>query len=348
MPFPSQRFRTSLALGFGLLALAQLGLSFSGLEAVGYFGGWRLAKKFELARALGPVEILALGASHADTGFDAELVTRASGRVACNFGVGSTDLYVQSLLFSEVLLPLFEPRTVVWALADKPFLTLPQSLQYRAAPVLARARLPGGHRLVAIESGLAHEKKRRLGAWLDVLGGRSESVLDRYGQTELAETMTSAPGAGGAGGAGVTEEAEPAPSLAEREALVAEAYRAFEQALEAARARGIRVLGVLMPHHASAFARGSGYRARAALPQFEAFRQRTAQLLEAHGGVFVNLRFAPGLSEDDALFSDYQHLNAAGAARLAERLLPLLEGAEVPAEWRALVTTDERRALQAR
>jgi hypothetical protein len=345
VPFPSQRFRTSLALGFGLLALTQLGLFFSGLEAVGYFGGWRLAKKFELARALGPVEILALGASHADTGFDAELVTRASGRVACNFGVGSTDLYVQSVLFSEVLLPLLEPRTVVWALADKPFLTLPQSLQYRAAPVLARARLPGGHRLVAIESGLAHEKKRRLGAWLDVLGGRSESVLDRYGQTELAETMTSASAAGGASG---PEEAEPAPSLAEREALVAEAYRAFEHALEAARARGIRVLGVLMPHHASAFAHGSGYRARAALPQFEAFRQRTAKLLEAHGGVFVNLRFAPGLSEDDALFSDYQHLTAAGAARLAELLLPLLEGAEVPAEWRALVTNHERRALQAR
>lgn len=333
-------------LGAGLLGLAQLALAFSGVESVRYFGGWRLAKKFEVARALGPLEILALGPSHVDTGFDAELLTRQTGLLACNFGVGSTDLYVQSVLLRDVLIPLLEPRTILWGLLDKPFLTLPQSLQYRDAPVLARAGLPFAHRVVDLESRLAYEKKRRLGEWLDVFGARAESVIDRHGQTELTDSL--ADPARAAAGDGAAEEAEPAPALAEREALAEEAYQAFEQALEAARASGIRVFGVLMPHHASAFARGSGYRARAFLPQFAGFRQRTVRILEAHGATFVNLRFCAGLSEDDTLFSDYQHLNARGAAAFSALLVPLVRGQPVPGEWTQLVTADERLAFESR
>ena len=345
------RFRLSLVLGAGLLLLAQIGAELAPVEPAAYFGGWRLARKFEVARALGTVEVLAVGSSHADTDFDAEEFARVSGRRACNFGVGATDLYVQSVLVRDVLVPMLAPATIFWALPDTPLLDRPEAQQYRDAPFLSRARLPQGYRIVALESRLAYQRKRRLRDWIADLADPPGAVVDRFGQTRLHHQIELGPREG-ATAAGLSADAEDAGAIelseAEREARIEETYRVFAQALDSARAHGVRVVGLLTPYHASAFEPGAAYRTKMLSGRFEVFRARSVRTLREHGATFVNWRWLTGISEQDGLFADYQHLNADGARALVPFLVRAADGRDLPDEWSRLATSDERRLLAPR
>jgi hypothetical protein len=340
------RFLRSLGLGAALLLLVHVGLCLSDVQPLVRFGGWRLARKFDLlceARARGPIEVLGIGPSYMDTGFDAQAFEQETGQAAFNFGVGGVDLWTQSVLLRDVLLPLVEPGTLFWSVHDSPFVNRRMTFQYRDAPFVRDGLGRERARAAVWKRRLPANYRRPLAQWVEGLEEPAANPIDAWGHTANPSTLRGdreddgeEDEAGGVDALNLTPE--------DTQALTEEAFAAFEEALAHAHARGTRVFVLLMPFHRSAFEARGWYRRRARARRFGDYRERLLAIAERQGALFVNRRWDEELSEDDDLFFDYRHLNAVGARRFTAELVRLWRGEEVPAEWHEAWSRTERRA----
>ena len=64
------------------------------------------------------VEVLAIGSSLVDLGFDAARFSEVTGKTAYNAGVSGTDVVWQSRYLREVLIPTYAPEAVFWGIRD--------------------------------------------------------------------------------------------------------------------------------------------------------------------------------------------------------------------------------------
>ena len=67
-----------------------------------------------------------------------------TGRTTCNMAVSGTDLVQQSLYVREVLVPLYAPETILWAIRDSTRTKSAINSQYLRSTALERARWPAG------------------------------------------------------------------------------------------------------------------------------------------------------------------------------------------------------------
>jgi hypothetical protein len=101
-------FRRSLALGCALFALVWAALELARFPRTAFWGGRKLAQKvvaLEAFERTGPVDVFVVGPSFVDQGFDAARFTAVTGKRCFNLGVSGTDMYFQSLLVRELVLP---------------------------------------------------------------------------------------------------------------------------------------------------------------------------------------------------------------------------------------------------
>jgi hypothetical protein len=345
MPSPTRRFRRSLGLG-GVLLVALLGaLEARGFPRTAYFGGRRLAEKWERLEAFerdGPADVLVVGASQIDQGLDARRFGEVAGLRAFNFGVSGTDTRFQSELLRQLLATGRRPRTVVWALLDSTLRRSDINRQYLAAPA-TRWFEAGGARALTLGRHLPQFQRRRLDGWHAELTGAGLEPLDDHGRLQLASARravraappelegkpTSAPS-----DADDDSNERNAPEL---DAEIAEAREHTAETLRRLRAAGVSVWLVFTPFEAPSFARGSVHAWRTLTRSREGHYEWLVELAREHGLELVDLHACPGISEAPALFYDETHLNAAGSERLGALLGELLGGRRpLPEEWRGV------------
>ncbi|HED65325.1 MAG TPA: hypothetical protein ENJ09_07200 [Planctomycetes bacterium] len=326
----SSTLRRSIAFGALLLALGTLVVDRAPLPAIGFFGGEKLAEKeLRLERVLeeGPVEVLAVGSSLVDLGFDAAHFTEISGRSAFNMGVSGTDTYWQSLYLREVLVPRLHPKVVLFGFRDSTRTKSAINRQYLAAPVLRDAELPGGEVLAHIASRLPQYRKRRLLDWLfPDRGRRGKDRVDERGMTITAELHRP------------KVEGDPAERhrMYDDYAVSAETARStFEDTLRFLREENIQVVVFLTPYLATTFRRGSTYTRETLTSGPDDFPAWLTRVTSEANVPLVNLRYANGLSTDASLFFDSKHVNQLGAKPLAELLARVVETGVAPPEYAA-------------
>lgn len=345
-PVPSPSFGKSILLGTLLVGLACTAVECAAVESTAYFGGSSLASKYERARRLagdGPVRVFALGPSHVDNGFDAELFTERTGQRAFNFAVAGTDLHFQALFARNILIPLFRPTTIFWGVLDRLNTGNPINDQYLDAPVLARAAGPLGARIVAFEHILPHWKKRRLAQWYERCFGTQEAASEPFGQTRESGVWDQVPGER-SGKALEREEARaqgldvPTPDPDATRAAV-------EEALRFAREQGVQVYVFLAPYDPANFELGAGYSVGRVTDRFKEYEQWLLDVLARHGATLINLRYCAGITDADDCFFQPRHLNQQGARRMTEILARIFLGAPVAPEWRGIPSSAEQAAL---
>ena len=180
-------FRRSILLCALLLLLASWGFERSSVVPISYFGGSKLAAKYTQLHALDEsanVQIIAMGPSYVDNGFDARLFTELTGKTTYNLGLPSTGIYTQSILIRHLLIPLFEPEAIVWGIGEAATIRSGINRQYLASPALERARWPLGAWVCELERRLPHLQKRRVREWLAILEEPPEGRMDGFGDTK--------------------------------------------------------------------------------------------------------------------------------------------------------------------
>jgi hypothetical protein len=335
-------FRRSLALA-GFLALAVfLGLERAALPETAYYGGKKLAEKMLGLRALDRtegVEVLAIGSSLVDLGFDAGRFTEVTGKTAYNAGVSGTDVVWQSRFLREVLIPTFEPEAVFWGIRDslrtKSFI----NEQYLAAPALRHAAGPLGLALVDLERRLPEHRKRRLSQWTEDLLGSEEprETLDAHGLTHTRSLTRPGPRADGSPRGHRMRE--------EYGVTLDEARAEFEETLRFAAERGVRVHLFFTPYLEATYRRGSSYTREVLTGAYASFHDWMSATLAEHDIPLINLRYCAPVSGDESLFYDSKHVNRLGAAPVTELLARIYESGTVPPEWNALPSPAERAAM---
>ena len=345
-------FRRSLLLGAVLVLGGGWAAERSEIEPVAFFGGWKLARKVraleELERSR-PVDVLAIGPSYVDTGFDARLFSERTGKAAFNLGIAGTDLYFQALLLRDFLLRTCAPEAIVWGIGDVPLTRRGISEQYVDSPAMRQLRQPLGRWLFDLERRLPHYRKRRLAEWCGWERSVPELPIDDFGLTRTAKVLGAA-------------SLEPAPETEEEAsdeedvggahrsnaipaADIGQALACFEEAIRLARARGIAVYLVLTPYHESVFAH-SNYRRDMLRGRYDAFRRRLTGIVRQHGVILVNLRSCAAVSPEAGFFFEPKHLNERGAAATTGILAQIFQGEPVQASWSTLPSPAELRALQ--
>ncbi len=363
-------FRRSLALGAFLCVLVWGAVETIGLPRTGFYGGRKLAEKFvrlaEMERT-GPVEVLIVGPSYVDQGFDAGRFGAVTGTRAFNFGVSGTDMYCQSILLRDMLLLKRTPEAVLWSLRDEVLTRSNINRQYLAANAVRWASGPGGRWRYTLGQYLPHFQRRRFMDWLRELvpalreitwqaarGDERVSLrawmepLDEFGRTELAGltrqervaerdeedgpgggAAAGGTGEGGAGeGGGTRFMSQPfAIDLATAKAHVRETLRLL-------RARGIPVWFFFTPYHESVIARHTKHAEIVLTGSNEAYYAWVRELAAEFGTPLIDLRYCAEISGDPRYFFDSRHLNAPGSVPLAEILGEIFAGQRpVPPQW---------------
>ncbi|NOT31338.1 MAG: hypothetical protein HOP15_12905 [Planctomycetes bacterium] len=354
-------FRRSLGLGAFVFALAWGAVEAAGLPRTGFFGGRALAEKFVRLEAMeraGPVEVLIVGPSYVDQGFDAGRFGAASGTRAFNMGVSGTDMYFQSILLRDMLLLERAPNAVLWALRDEVLTRSNINRQYLASTAVRWATGPVGRWAFTLGQHLPQYHRRRAMDWLrecspwlrrmtwEAARGDERAALrawmeplDEFGRTELAARTRQErvaerdaserndddddddDGGGAESAAGTTRfmSQDYSIDLATAEAHVRETLRLL-------RARGIAVWFFFTPYYESVIARHTKHAELVLTGQNEAYFHWLAGLCAESGAPLIDLRYCAEISGEPRYFFDTRHLNAPGAAPLGELLGELYSG----------------------
>jgi len=359
-------FRRSLALGCALFAAVWAALELARFPRTAFWGGRKLAQKvvaLEAFERTGPVDVFVVGPSFVDQGFDAARFTAVTGKRCFNLGVSGTDMYFQSLLVRELVLPGRTPEAVLWGLRDEVLSRSNINRQYLAAPALAWARGPLGRFGPVLGQYLPHYHRRRITDWWgELFPAADEEVVDAQGRTVLAtatrqERQAEREDAGDAGADGATgnepaddrreEEATGGGFLAEDYAIeLAPAEEHVEATLRSLRDAGIRGWFLLTPYYRAVFARHSKY-AQALLlggqADYSAWLERLGRELELP---VLDLHYCQEISDHEPYFFDSRHLNGAGSEALGELLGKLYSGARpTPEAWLGTPSRAQRAAI---
>lgn len=344
---PSPSFRKSILLGTLLVGLACTALECAAVESTAYFGGSGLATKYEQASRLAGderVPVFAIGPSHVDNGFDAELFAERTGQRAFNFAVAGTDLHFQALFARHILIPLFRPTTIFWGLLDRLNTGNPINYQYLDAPALARAAGPEGARVVRLEHALPHWKKRRLGQWYERLFVAAGAVSEPFGQTRESGVWDQV--LGERSGKALEREEARAQGLDVPSPDPEATRAAFEEALRFAHEQGVQVYVFLAPYDPGNFELGAGYFVGRVTDRFREYEEWLCAILARHGATLINLRYCAGITDADDCFYQPRHLNQHGARLMTEILARIFMGAPVAPEWRGIPSSAEQAALE--
>jgi hypothetical protein len=352
--------RRAFALGALLVALACLAVELAGRPRTAFYGGRKLAEKFvrleELERD-GPLDVLVIGASHVDQGFDAGRFGAVAGVRAINLGVQGTDMYFQSILLRDLLLDGRTPKAVLWALRDEVLTRSNINRQYLDSVALRYATGPLAPWSFRLGRHLPQFQRRRLFDWLREaspglrrLGWESSSgderaalrawlePLDRFGRTELS-TLTrqerqspreredrGEDEPGDAGGSRFMSQ-DYSIDLATAQAHVRETLRRLSE-------RGIAVWFFFTPYFESVFARASKHTELVLTGANQPYYDWLNALAAEFDARVVDLRYCAEISGDARYFFDTRHLNAPGSAPLGELMGELYSGRRaLPAAW---------------
>jgi len=344
-------FRKSLALGTALCGLAWGALELAPLPRTAFFGGRKLAEKFErlapFERA-GAVDVFVVGPSFVDQGFDGAAFGATTGKRAFNLGVAGTDLYLQSLLVRDVLLPGRRPEALIWSLREETLTRSNINRQYLQAPALRYADKPFGRWAFGLGQYLPQFQRRRALDWYQELCLPPDEPLDEWGRTQLAaltrqERRESQADEG-------DEEGGRRAFLAEDYAVELEPARAHvRETLRRAREQGSAVWLLFTPYHRTVFLRRSAY-AEELLTGVNAEYIGWVEALAAELDLtLVDLRYCAEISDKDEYFFDARHLNGPGAAALGELLGKLYSGERpLPAAWKGVSGRAAREAILGR
>ena len=346
-----------------LVGLGHLALDLAPVEPVPYWGGAQLARKLGALRALDRaegVEVIAVGSSFVDTGFSARRHTELTGDTAFNLGLGGSDMVLQARLIRDVLIPEFEPETIVWGLGDSLRNLRASNHQMLSSPGIRH--LADWHApLVPLERRLAHHQRRRAGEWLALLtnGDPDGDEENRFGDTSKEFRAD----AGGAETRRVPEfedgpDEEPANADAQRSSgrrrgprmrrdhsvTLAEAEALFVETLDLARARGVEVRLYVAPYFATTFRPAATATRR--MVDNGPFHDWLCRVFEERGLRLANLRHCAEISGEPRYFYDTTHLNRWGSPVLTTLLAQLFhpEG-RIPERWSDLPSAAQVEAV---
>lgn len=368
-------FSRALILGATLFALAWGAVEAADLPRTSFYGGRALAEKFVRLEAMeraGPVEVLIVGPSYVDQGFDAGRFGAASGTRAFNMGVSGTDMYFQSILLRDMLLLERAPKAVLWALRDEVLTRSNINRQYLAAAAVRWATGPAGRWAFTLGQHLPQYHRRRAMDWLrecspalrrmtwEAARGDERAALrawmeplDEFGRTELAARTRQERVAE----RDVVERDVPERDVIERNDEdeagtatgtvgttrfmsqdysidLATAKTHVLETLRLLRARGIAVWFFFTPYYESVIARHTKHAELVLTGQNEVYFAWLAGLCAESGAPLIDLRYCAEISGEPRYFFDTRHLNAPGAVPLGELLGELYSGRRpVPAAW---------------
>jgi len=358
-------FRRSLALGALACALAWGVVDSAGLPRVAFYGGRKLADKFAHLEALerdGPVDVLVIGPSYIDQGFDAERFGQVAGVRAYNFGVQGTDMYLQSILLRQMLLLGRTPKAVLWGLRDEVLTRSNIDRQYLGSSAVNYATGPGGSVAYSLARHLPQFQRRRMMDWARELSmgvrhwswdtSRGEKrvelrdwmePLDAFGRTQLMTLQRMqrvaaheredagddeedvAPAASGTGTRFMSQDYS--TDIDAAKAHVAETLRLL-------RARGVKVWLFLTPYYELVLARNSKYSEQILTGANQAYFDWLAGLSAEFDAPLVDLHYCAEISGEPHYFFDTRHLNGPGAAPLGALMGELYAGKRpIPAAW---------------
>lgn len=110
-------FRKSLLVGCLLAASAQALLYWLDLPSPEFFGGFdflgRKCRDLERFGSRGPIDVIVVGDSRIVVGLDAGRLETLTGLRTYNCGFYGTNLYTQSLLVRDYLVPRYRPRILL-------------------------------------------------------------------------------------------------------------------------------------------------------------------------------------------------------------------------------------------
>ncbi len=356
--------RRSAGLCAAWVAAGTIALALSPIAPEAYFGGRRLAEQFEGLAALAEereVEVIVVGDSYVVAGFDPGRFAELTGLTAFDFGIVGSDLFVQSLLVRHVLLPRFEPGTIVWCVGTHARRRTGMNEQYLASRAVSDSRGSLGQLRFDVGLRLPQHQRRTLLDWISVLSLPRSEGFDELGFRPNSTRLT--PGA-----TAVPPDEQPADtSWIARFALAhsirgaarfkprrsddsfheEEARAVFVEALRFARERGVRVVAYTSPFWAGKFEPSDDHARRILSGENDAHYRWLCATLAEFEVPYLNLRYFEPVSEDPQYFYDETHLNRWGAVPTTEMVArvfflgagappPELSGAPSPAERAAI------------
>lgn len=356
--------RRALALGALTCALAWGAVEVAPLPRTAFYGGRKLAQKFvcldELERS-GPLEVLVIGPSYVDQGFDAGRFGAVADVRAINLGVPGTDMYFQSLLLRDVLLQgrLREnpPKAVLWGLRDEVLTRSNINRQYLDSAALRCATGPGGPWALRAAQYLPQFQRRRLLDWVRELSSsfrrlewesatdarRAElrswmEPLDAFGRTQLSALTRQEPQSAREREDGNDEDG-PARGdtgfLGQNYSTDLDTARAHvRETLRRLHARGIAVWFFFTPYYESVLERSSKHAEQVLTGQFQEYHDWLNGLAAEFGATLVDLRYCAEISGEQRFFYDSRHLNTPGSEPLGALMGELYSGKRaLPEAW---------------
>lgn len=343
-----------------MCALAWWAVEAAHLPRTAFYGGRRLAQKFVCLEEMerdGPVEVLVIGPSYVDQGFDAGRFGAVAGVRAINMGVPGTDMYFQSILLRDVLLRGRTPKAVLWGLRDEVLTRSNINRQYLDSAALRYATGPGGAWAFDAAQHLPQFHRRRLLDWARELSSsfrrfdyessssarRAElrswmEPLDPFGRTELSALTRQTPqsprermdGNDEDGPAGVGRG-----FLAEDYAIDLDTARAhIRETLRLLRAREVAVWLFFTPYYESVMERDSQHAEQVLTGQFHEYHDWLNGLATEFQATLVDLHYCAEISGKQRFFFDSRHLNSPGSGPLGALMGELYSGQRaLPEAW---------------
>ncbi|MCH2126408.1 MAG: hypothetical protein MK165_16580 [Pirellulaceae bacterium] len=332
--------RKSLIVGAVIVGAVQIFVQYLDRGSPSFFCSYHpTSQKYselESFAAQGDVDVLIVGHSQAALGVDAQRIEQATGLRTYNFGIASTDTYVQATLIRDYLAPKYQPRVILWH--------LPLWLQNGSrvnrelmnSAAFALQRLPGGHRLICFAKNLLPYQKRMPERWIETIVDSRDRRYDEWGYI------------GSLASYGKSQRQEANPEHRKRREFIAkwkfpirwshaarpprlpekfvktfdetEIMRQITAAVKTCQKRDIRLHTFVAPmlpikDSADAIAIADGV-----LPKDEAM-SRALELLDSFNVKHLNYRDQAEICSDHDLFADVNHLNRFGAEKLTDLII---------------------------
>ena len=319
----------SLGLGSGIVLAAHAFVWRLDFPSPTLFAQARLAQAYsdilELDEEQG-VEVVLLGLSRTANGVNPRLIEELTGYTTFNMALPATDLYQQSLMARDFVIPRIRPKVILWGL---PFAARGRFFQNYAiveSPGFTLQKLPFGCYLIDLAAALFVYQRRPLADWRRTFADpRDEGTDERGFQPYVGEyESTRAPVQVEPGRIRKMADSEDDAPYSEQVAL-----QTFEQVLRLCRDQGIEVHTFTVPVTLEYLAHEPSLHPRD-YDKKPGYAAKMNAMLDEYGIDCANYRYFAPISDDKSLFFEESHLNVHGAERFTRILIDHSLGGDAP------------------
>lgn len=306
----------ALALGVFQLLLAAIGTPSEFFHSE--LTAWQYEKARRLDRESG-IDLIAMGNSQINVGFDAALFREWSGLESFNFALDGADVIAQATYLREIVVPSFRPTRVLWGISPRDLNANPDYREHTnhdrilEGIALRTAALPQGWRVIPLVKDLLPFHRRSWTDWCAFfwhrIGGGRRPLDDRGFRARTGHYQP--------------EPFRQASSGFYYEAIFSPEWLAtLEETFEELRERGVDLRVVTAPVHHNTLGMFDPVKLDQAI--------RHIGVIADHEGIPYRNWMEHAEFADAALYHDAIHLNTRGAERFTRMLAEEFSGSPGP------------------